>query len=111
MFFVINNLVAFVALLSVTLAAPTTIQKRFAGAHIRSGRTNTCLTLQSGSAVVDGSLLQLGNCATATKWDINPGSGTVFVTGTTFVLDAGLPPTNNAVAKVWSFIPSTPQQT
>lgn len=100
-----------VSLLPSTLAAPTTIQKRFVGALIRSGRTNTCLTLQPGASVVDGSLLKLGDCGTATKWDINPGSGSVFVTGTKFVLDAGVPQGNNAIAKVWTSIPAAPQQT
>jgi hypothetical protein len=90
-------------------AAP--MAKRFTGAVIRSYRTNTCLTLPAGVAAADGVYLTVGDCNTATKWDINPGSGSVIVSGTNFALDAGLDPHNNVPAKVWTSYPGATQQT
>lgn len=101
---------ALVAVLpSLAVAGP--LQKRFTNTVIRSGRTGTCLTLQGGVQIIDGSLLYVGDCATATKWDINPGSGSVIVSGTNFALDAGLNPHNNVPAKVWTSYPGATQQT
>ncbi len=93
------------------LIVASPFQKRFTNQVIVSGRTGTCLTLQGGVQIVDGSLLRVGDCATATKWDINPGSGSVIVSGTKFALDAGLDPHNNVPAKVWTSYPGAPQQT
>jgi len=103
---------ALVALLAGSaFASPTPAQKRYSGVTIRSYRTGTCLTLQGGVQIVDGSLLRVGDCSTATKWDINPGSGSVIVSGTNFALDAGTNPHNNVPAKVWQSYPGLTQQT
>jgi hypothetical protein len=103
-------LLALVAVLpNLAIAGP--VAKRYTNQVIKSGRTGTCLTLQGGVQTVDGSLLGVGDCATATKWDINPGSGSVIVSGSNFALDAGVSPHNNVPAKVWTSFPGSPQQT
>lgn len=105
----LSCLLASLSLITPAQAGP--IQKRYTSALIRSYRTNTCLTLQGGVQIVDGSLLSVGDCSTATRWDINPGSGSVIVSGTSFALDAGIGPHNNVPAKVWTSYPGAPQQT
>jgi len=103
-------IVAAVALLpSCVLGAP--MQKRYTNQVIKSYRTGTCLTLQGGVQIIDGSLVHVGDCATATRWDISPGSGSVIVSGTNFALDAGVNPHNNVPAKVWTSYPGLEQQT
>lgn len=108
--FISSALLAVVALLpSFAVASP--MQKRYTNQVIKSYRTGTCLTLQGGVQIVDGSLLRVGDCATATRWDISPGSGSVIVSGTNFALDAGTNPHNNVPAKVWTSFPGLTQQT
>lgn len=98
-------------LIDSTTASPTPVQKRYTGVTIRSYRTNTCLTLQGGVQIQNGSPLKVGDCSSATRWDINPGSGSVIVSGTNFALDAGTDPHNNVPAKVWQSYPGLTQQT
>lgn len=102
--------VALFSLLPLLSASPLPPQKRFTGATIKSYRTGTCLTL-NGASPSDGALLGTGDCSTATKWDINPGSGSVIVSGTNFALDAGIGPKNFVQAKVWTSYPGLEQQT
>ncbi|ORX38866.1 ricin B lectin domain-containing protein [Kockovaella imperatae] len=92
-------------------AFATPIQKRYSGVTIRSYRTGTCLNLQAGVTIQNGSPVWVGDCSTATLWDINPGSGSVLVHGTNFALDAGENPHNFVPAKVWQSYPGLTQQT
>jgi hypothetical protein len=108
MLFALNSLSLLALIPALVTCSP--IEKRYTATVIRSGRTGTCLTVQ-GTQISDGSLLTVGPCATATKWDINPGSGSVVVSGTKYALDAGLNPGNNVAAKVWTSYPGSPQQT
>lgn len=103
----------FAALLTIlpALALAGPINKRYTGVGIQSGRNGNCLTLPAGTAPSNGVFLTTGSCATATKWDINPGSGSVVITGTNFALDAGTNPSNNVAAKVWTSYPGLSQQT
>lgn len=106
-----SSVVLALAALLPGLVSAGPIQKRYTNSLIRSYRTNTCLTLQGGVQVIDGSLLSVGDCATATRWDIQPGSGSVTVSGLDFALDAGTNPHNNVPAKVWTSYPGLEQQT
>jgi opacity protein-like surface antigen len=102
--------VALVALLP-GLASASPVQKRATNQLIKSYRTGTCLTLQGGVQIIDGSALKVGDCNTATRWDISYGSGSVTVSGMNFALDAGVNPHNNVPAKVWTSYPGLSQQT
>jgi hypothetical protein len=87
------------------------IEKRYTNSVIRSGRNGQCLSLPAGSAPNNNVGLITTDCRTATKWDINPGSGSVIVSGTNFALDAGVPQGNNNPAKVYQSYPGSQQQT
>jgi hypothetical protein len=101
------------------LSAPTPasggLHKRFTGVRIKSFRTGECLSTVGGregiANVTDGTRVQSIDCRHATRWDINPGSGSVLLTGTNFALDAGVNPANNVPAKVWTSYPGLTQQT
>jgi hypothetical protein len=104
-----SSLALFAVLSQAVMGSP--IEKRFTNSVIRSGRTGGCLSLPSGTAPANGVGLVTSNCDTATRWDINPGSGSVIVSGTNFALDAGVPQGNNMYAKVWQSYPGSTQQT
>lgn len=107
--FTYTALVLFAILSQAVDASP--VQKRFTNSVIRSGRTGGCLSLPAGTAPSNGAGLVTRDCSTASRWDINPGSGSVILSGTNFALDAGVPQGNNMYAKVWSSLPGTTQQT
>lgn len=102
-------LLAFLPLLVLAAAAPSPIQKRFTNAYIVSGRTGRCLSTNPQGGV--GAPVNLVDCSQATKWDINPGSGSVILSGTNFALDAGVNPSNFGRLKVWTSYPGLFQQT
>jgi hypothetical protein len=105
------NTIALLAVLAGELVVGSPLQKRFSNSVIQSGRNGQCLSLPAGTAPSNGVTLVTANCNTATRWDINPGSGSVIVSGTNFALDAGVPQGNNAIAKVWQSYPGSQQQT
>jgi hypothetical protein len=107
--FTYTALALFAVLNQVVMGSP--IEKRFTNSVIRSGRTGGCLSLPAGTAPANGVGLVTSDCGTATKWDINPGAGSVIVSGTNFALDAGVPQGNNMYAKVWQSFPGSTQQT
>ena len=102
-----------IALLAVVaeLVVASPLNKRYTNSVIQSGRNGQCLSLPAGVSASNGVGLVTTSCNTATRWDINPGSGSVIVSGTNFALDAGVPQGNNAIAKVWQSYPGSPQQT
>lgn len=109
MLFATATIALVAALLPATLAAP--LQKRVIGATIKSGRTGECLSLRRATSLSDGEVLTTLPCGEATRWDLNYGSGSIFVVGTGFALDAGVPQGNNSPVKVWKSYPCSPQQT
>ena len=105
-------MLALLAMLPLLLSASATpIHKRFTGAQIVSGRDGKCLAAapKTGS----GSPVSTVDCNSnyALLWDINPGSGSVVLTGTQLALDAGSNPGNNGALKVWQSYPGLYQQT
>lgn len=93
------------------LANASPVSKRYKNSLIRSFRTGTCLSTQPGTPLQDGTPLTVVDCNKAVRWDINPGSGSVIISGTDFALDAGVNPSNNVPAKVWTSYPGLAQQT
>jgi hypothetical protein len=95
------------ALLPTLLALPH--QQRSTGVTIAAGRDGLCLSVVGTPGV--GTPVGSVACNTASKWDINPGSGSVILTGTNFALDAGSSPGNNGALKIWTSYPGLYQQT
>ncbi|OCF74451.1 hypothetical protein I204_04826 [Kwoniella mangroviensis CBS 8886] len=96
-------------LLAVVSASPV---RRFTSAQIVAGRDGRCLGVQSPAGV--GSAVSSVACTASgylTRWDINPGSGSVILSGTGLALDAGSTPGNNGALKVWTSYPTLYQQT
>lgn len=96
---------------SLTSASPVhlnlnTISKRANNQLIYSNRDQKCLSPAGGAAAVAAGQVNAGtpvvavDCASAAGWDINPGSGSVLLTGTALALDAGINPANNGALKV-----------
>ncbi|WWC88964.1 uncharacterized protein L201_003879 [Kwoniella dendrophila CBS 6074] len=97
-------------LLALTEASP--LHRRFTSATIVSGRDGRCLGVANTPGV--GSAVQSVACNAAgynVRWDINPGSGSVILSGTGLALDAGSNPGNNGALKVWTSYPGLYQQT
>ncbi|OCF33768.1 hypothetical protein I316_04480 [Kwoniella heveanensis BCC8398] len=94
--------------LAFTSASP--IEKRYTGVKIQSGRDSLCL--QPFGAWTNGTTVGTIDCAQAASWNINPGSGSVILTGTTWALQAaGGGNTNNAGLQLWKSVPGTFAQT
>lgn len=97
------------------LASASPIEKRYTGVHIVSGRDGKCLAAAPKTGV--GSVVVSVDCADTNypkNWDINPGSGSVILSGTSnpvLALDAGSNPGNNGALKVWQSYPGLYQQT
>ena len=91
------------------LAKP--VEKRYSGVYIVAGRNGQCLHTDSSRG--SGAVIVTRDCNSAgtTRWDINPGSGSVVVSGTSFALDAGSSPGNNGGVKIWQSYPGLYQQT
>jgi hypothetical protein len=105
-------LAALVAILpALTLAKPVdlaqrNLSKRYTGVLIKANRDGLCISVDGGNqkaVYADGTAVVSIPCSQATTWDINPGSGSVLVSGHNgFALDAGTNPTNNGALKVSS---------
>lgn len=103
-------LAALVAILpALTLAKPVdlaqrNLSKRYTGVLIKANRDGLCISVNGGTqkaVYADGTAVVSIPCSQATTWDINPGSGSVLVSGHNgFALDAGTNPTNNGPLKV-----------
>jgi hypothetical protein len=106
---------ATLALVAILPALASPIQKRFTNAKIRAGRDGPCLSLAPlGSAPPsNGSPVYTHNCAEATSWNIERGSGSVTVANTaeSYSLDAGIDPHNNVAMKIRQSYPGATQQT
>lgn len=100
-------LLALIPSLLSTNALPLT--KRYTGAKIQSGRDGQCLTVDD--KVEDGDRVISADCSGAKTWDINPGSGSIILSGTSFAIDAGENPGNNGGLKIWTSYPGLYQQT
>lgn len=97
-----STLILLPLLASLVSASPIT--KRYTGAKISAGRDGKCLSA-SGTPYNGLAVLSV-DCAGASTWDINPGSGSVILSGTNFALDAGSNPGNNQGLKVYSVLGS-----
>lgn len=98
-------MLALLALLPVlALAAPAPqLGKRYSGVKIQANRDGKCLSVSGNqhATFTDGSGVYSVDCAVATTWDINPGSGSVLAHNVPqFALDAGTNPGNNGALKV-----------
>lgn len=83
-------MLALLALLPLLLTAEAAPTKRFNRVQIVSGRDGKCLGAAPKTYV--GAPVQSVDCvntAWATYWDINPGSGSVILSGSDLALDAG----------------------
>ncbi|KAK6903420.1 hypothetical protein I203_106923 [Kwoniella mangroviensis CBS 8507] len=98
------------SLLSLISASPTPIQKRYTGVKIQSYRDGYCL-LPYGPHQYNGVQVKTTQCQYAPRWDINPGSGSVILSGTNFALDAGTGTENGEIVKIWESYPGLFQQT
>lgn len=87
--FAYTTLALFAILAEAVAGSP--IEKRYSNSVIRSGRNGQCLSLPAGVAPSNGAGLITTDCNIASRWDINPGSGSVILSGTNFALDAGVP--------------------
>lgn len=111
-----STLLTLLPLLALTVdASPIQLSKRFTSVRIKSNRNGECLSTVGGreklASVTNGTQVVTVDCRHATRWDINPGSGSVVLSGTDFALDAGVNPSNNVKAKVWKSFPGLTQQT
>lgn len=83
-------MLALLALLPLLLTAEAAPTKRFNRVQIVSGRDGKCLGAATkpyvGAPVASVDCVNTGY---ATYWDINPGSGSVILSGTDLALDAG----------------------
>jgi hypothetical protein len=110
-------LAALVAILpALTLAKPVdlaqrNLSKRYTGVLIKANRDGLCISVDGGNQkanYADGTAVVSIPCSQATTWDINPGSGSVLVSGHNgFALDAGTNPSNNGALKVSEIGPDT----
>ncbi|KAK8847669.1 hypothetical protein IAR55_005528 [Kwoniella newhampshirensis] len=114
-------LFSFLALSTLTLASPLpktqALSKRYSGVKIQSYRNGLCLQPigrgmgNSIPIIENGTPVGTVDCSYARTWDINPGSGSVILSGTNFALDAGTGWENNERVKVWQSYPGLFQQT
>ncbi|WVQ98345.1 hypothetical protein IAU59_005468 [Kwoniella sp. CBS 9459] len=86
------------------------LSKRYSAVRIRSARDNKCLS-PFGARWTDGTVVTTVDCASAARWDINPGNGSVILYGSTYALDAGTGSTNNSPVKLQTSVPGAFQQT
>lgn len=107
------HLLTILPLVVVTLASPTinlrANTRRYTGAYIVSARTGQCLSSIPRNGV--GAPVFLNDCSNTVRWDINPGLGSVIVSGTDLALDAGVSPGDGQALKIWTSYPGLYQQT
>ncbi|WWC67408.1 uncharacterized protein I206_101316 [Kwoniella pini CBS 10737] len=86
--------------------------KRFTSVKIQSHRSLKCLSpIGNPADWADGTTVTSVDCSTAVNWDVNPGSGSIVISGTKWALDAGTGDQNNAIIKLWDSYPGLFQQT
>ncbi|KAK6905226.1 hypothetical protein I203_106046 [Kwoniella mangroviensis CBS 8507] len=101
-------LASLLSLLALSSASP--IHKRYSSVKIQSNRNGQCLSPQ-GDALANGVRVGTLPCDQAKTWDIDPGSGSVILSGTNLALDAGTGNDNNEIVKLWTSYPGLYQQT
>ncbi|TYJ53796.1 hypothetical protein B9479_005556 [Cryptococcus floricola] len=102
--------VPLLALSFLTPASASPLAKRYTGVKIQSYKDGKCLSPNSDTNS-NGVWVVSVACDKAKTWDINPGSGSVKLSGTNFVLDAGTGKDNNEGVKIWQSYPGVFQQT
>ncbi|WRT63112.1 uncharacterized protein IL334_000015 [Kwoniella shivajii] len=86
--------------------------RRYSSVKIQSYRSSLCLSPKgSPLAWTNGVQVTTVECNTAVEWDINPGAGSIIVSGTDLALDAGSGDNNSLAVKIWQSYPSLFQQT
>ncbi|WWC68221.1 uncharacterized protein I206_102144 [Kwoniella pini CBS 10737] len=101
-------LVSLISLLTFVSASP--IEKRYSTVKIRSARDNKCLS-PSGTKWTNGTQITTVDCTGAARWDINPGSGSVILHGSTYALSAMTGNANNENVQLQTSVPGTFAQT
>ncbi|WVQ80076.1 hypothetical protein IAT38_002177 [Cryptococcus sp. DSM 104549] len=104
-------LLLFLAAFTLASAAPADLSKRYTGVLIQSHRSGLCLSRYGPPRFTNGVPIQTTDCQSADRWNINPGSGSVFLTGTNWALDAGTGRDNNEPVRIWTSYPGLFQQT
>ncbi|OXC64430.1 hypothetical protein AYX13_06175 [Cryptococcus neoformans] len=109
-----TTLVALLSIVSLAAASPLpearSLHKRYTHVQIQSHRNGECL-VPEGVKWGNGFQVITKPCEQATWWDINPGSGSILLSGTTMALDAGTGTENNEIVKIWESYPGLFQQT
>ncbi|WWC59782.1 uncharacterized protein I303_102344 [Kwoniella dejecticola CBS 10117] len=100
--------VALISLLGISSAAP--MEKRYSTVKIRAARDNKCLS-PFGTRWTDDTQVTTVDCAGAARWDINPGSGSVILHGSTYALSAVTGNANNEIVQLKTSAPGTFAQT
>ncbi|WVQ80074.1 hypothetical protein IAT38_002175 [Cryptococcus sp. DSM 104549] len=95
------------ALTSLVSASP--VEKCHTGVRILSGSNGQCLHPVASPA--NGIIVGTAECANASLWDIQEGSGSVILHGTNFALDATTGKANGQLVKLWTSYPKLFQQT
>ncbi|OCF43414.1 hypothetical protein I317_02714 [Kwoniella heveanensis CBS 569] len=98
---------AFLPILALASAQP--IAKRHQGVKIQSTANGRCLSPKAPNT--ESSLVVAIDCDGAQAWDINPGSGSVILSGTDLALDAGSGNEDNEDLTVQKSTPGAFQQT
>ena len=94
------NLIPLLLALTQINAKPVTLSKRFTNVRLVSGRDGKCLSVADGN-IDRGLAVTTVDCNNNPRtWDINPGSGSVFLSGSGLALDAGSTVGNNGNVKV-----------
>ncbi|KAK8847670.1 hypothetical protein IAR55_005529 [Kwoniella newhampshirensis] len=111
---IVSLLIIALFVLLTTSAAPTSntniLVKRYTGVKIQSYRDGLCLR-PTGVRWGDGTQVLSTTCDMGALWDINPGSGSLVLSGTTLALDAGTGTENKEIVKLWTSYPGLYQQT
>ncbi|WWC68223.1 uncharacterized protein I206_102146 [Kwoniella pini CBS 10737] len=108
-------LLAILATLSFIASSPTLethrYDKRYSGVKIQAYRNGLCLS-PIGRTLSNGVPVGAVDCAIARTWNINPGSGSVTLSGyPQWALDAGTGSQNGEGVKIWQSFPGVFQQT
>ncbi|OWZ34691.1 hypothetical protein C356_05235 [Cryptococcus neoformans c45] len=109
-----TTLVALLSIVSLAAASPLpearSLHERYSLVQIQSHRNGECL-VPEGAKWGNGFQVITKPCEQAAWWDINPGSGSILLSGSTMALDAGTGTENNEIVKIWESYPGLFQQT
>ncbi|WRT64499.1 uncharacterized protein IL334_001431 [Kwoniella shivajii] len=98
------------AITTLSFVTSSPIQKRYSAAKIQSVQDGLCLA--PFTTWTNGTVVGTTGCDQAATWDINPGSGSIILHGTTWALQAqGGGSTNNAAVVLWKSSPGVFAQT